>query len=234
MAKSEFLANMSHELRTPLNSVIGFPDMLVMEVQGAIEGEKNNEYVEIINTSGKHLLNLIGDILDLSKIDAGEENLFEETFDLNTVMQECIKMMSDRVHRKQILISVKTLDNGLFLRDDRLKLKQVLLNLMSNATKFTPDHGKVLVRADVDGQGVISLSVEDNGIGISPRDKGKVFEPFGQAGDAMTRRHDGTGLMLALVKSISKLHDANVVLESTVDRGTKVSVLIPIERRVSA
>ena len=169
-AKSQFLANMSHELRTPLNSIIGFAQMLESEVFGSLGSKKNKEYAGYIHNSGKHLHNLIGDILDLSKIEAGEEILDEENTRIDQIFTECLEMVSQRATAKQIsLISDIQQDIPLFYVD-RLKVKQILLNLLSNSLKFTPENGEVSIAAFLDHYGSILFKVRDTGSGISPDD----------------------------------------------------------------
>jgi signal transduction histidine kinase/DNA-binding NarL/FixJ family response regulator len=229
-AKSEFLANMSHELRTPLNSIIGFSEMLKSETFGPLGRDENKEYVEFINGSGKHLFRLIGDILDLSKIEAGEESLAEEEIDVRVVIDECMQMMSSRALFKQLRYHVDIQKNIPSLLGDRLKVLQILLNLLSNATKFTPEGGEISVEALVDGHNSHQFIVTDTGEGISAEDLKNVMEPFAQAGDVYTRRHDGTGLGLALVKSLTELHGGTVGMESELDHGTVVTIRFPPER----
>ena len=202
ITKSEFLANMSHELRTPLNSIIGFSQMLQSEIFGSLGNEKNKEYAQTIHEAGNHLLGIIGDILDLSKIEAGEEILFEEHVDLRHIISGCMDIMSDRAATKQLSFRANIPDNMPLLHADRLKIMQILLNLLSNAVKFTPAEGEVEVEAVINEQGSSLLKVRDTGIGIRPEDQEKILEPFSQIGEAYTRSHDGTGLGLALVKSL--------------------------------
>jgi len=234
LAKTEFLANMSHELRTPLNSIIGFSQMLEAETFGSLGNDINKEYVEIIHNSGSHLCKIIGDILDLSKIEAGEEKLEEENVEIHQVVSECIEMMRDRAAKKRLSLPVVIQPELPAVLADRLKVKQMLLNLQSNAIKFTSDGGEVRTEVLMDEQRSIQLRVHDTGIGISPKDQKTVLEPFGQAGDTYTRSHDGTGLGLALVKSQIELHGGTIKLESELGKGTTVTLLFPPERTLSA
>jgi signal transduction histidine kinase len=231
-AKSDFLANMSHELRTPLNSIIGFSQLLEAETFGALGSEKNREYIQIINNSGSHLLRVIGDILDLSKIEAGEEELTEERVTISGVVYECLEMMSDRAARKKLSFP-SHIDGKLpLLHVDRLKIKQILLNLLSNAIKFTPVNGEVKTEVLLSRQGEILIKVHDTGVGIAPEDLKKVIEPFGQAGMADTRSHEGAGLGLALVRSLMELHGGSVELDSKIGNGTTVTLIFPPERNI--
>ena len=231
-AKSDFLANMSHELRTPLNSIIGFSHMLQTEVFGTLGSEKNKEYAKIINSSGDHLHRIIGDILDMSKIEAGEENLYEETFDIDEVIHECIDMVSDHAARKDLIIFATVLPDAPLLHADRLKVKQVLLNLLTNAIKFTPDPGEIIIEALRGREGSLLFKVIDTGVGISAKDLKSVLDPFVQTGDTYTRSHEGSGLGLALVQLLMKLHEGTVDVESEVGVGTCVTVQFPSRRCV--
>ena len=229
-AKSEFLANISHELRTPLNSIIGFSDMLRTEVFGTLGAPENKEYAEYINTSGKHLLSVIGDILDLSKIEAGEGTLQEESIDVRDLINDAHDIVFDQAAQKNQLLPVDIQPYLPLLKGDRFKVLQVLLNLLSNAIKFTEDDGTVVTRAALDSDGTFVISVIDTGVGIAAADIALVLEPFGQAGNAYTRPSDGAGLGLAIVKSIATLHGGTVEIESEVGDGTEVTVRFPANR----
>jgi len=231
-AKSEFLANMSHELRTPLNSIIGFSQVLGAETFGSLGSDENKEYVDYILNSGRHLHKIIGDILDLSKIEAGEEDLVEEVLNIDELVYEALEMISGRDPNKKIAFPINIDKELPFLRADRLKILQVLLNLLSNAIKFTPDGGEIGVTAQLDDKGSFMILVKDTGQGIHPDDLKTVLEPFGQAGNTHTRSHEGTGLGLALVMSIMELHGGTARIESEPGRGTIVTILFPSERAV--
>jgi len=226
-AKSEFLANMSHELRTPLNSIIGFSQMLQAETFGTLGSTQNKEYAEIINHSGTHLLRLIGDILDLSKIEAGEESIFEEIVVIDTVINECVAMIADQAERKGLLLTLDIQAGIPDIAADRLKTKQILLNLLSNAIKFTPEGGRIRVSASLNDQNEVSMQVKDTGAGISQKNLIIIFEPFAQTGETYTRTSDGTGLGLTLVKSLIELHGGRVALDSERNVGTTVTVTFP-------
>jgi len=232
-AKSEFLASMSHELRTPLNSIIGFSQTLSMETFGSLGSKKNREYADIIHNSGTHLLRIIGDILDLSKIEAGEEDLREEKVDICSVVDECVIMMSDRVARKRLSIPTDIDPDIPSLYVDRLILVQIVINILSNAVKFTPDGGEVKIRAFLNEQRSVVFTVKDTGVGISPSDTKKIFEPFTQSGETYTRSHDGSGLGLAIVEKQVMMHGGTVNLESELGVGTVVTVTFPSERTIS-
>ncbi len=233
-AKSDFLANMSHELRTPLNSIIGFSEMLRTEIFGNLGSSANKEYVTFINGSGKHLLRLIDDILDLSKIEAGEETLSEENCNIVDIIDNCLEMVSGRLPKKSLSFPVFIQTDIPDLKADNLKLMQIILNLLSNAIKFTPEGGEISISVSLDNQNSIVFVIKDSGIGIPHRDLAKVMDPFGQSGNTETRYRDGTGLGLALVKSLIELHDGSVSLESEVGQGTAVTVRFPAYRTITS
>ena len=228
-AKSEFLANMSHDLRTPLNAVIGFSDMLAGGYQGPLN-RKQADYVHDIRSSSGDLLELINDILDLSKIEAGKMQLYEEDVDLRHTIRAAIRIVNERAEAARVQIGTNIARALPLLRADDRLVKRILLNLLSNAVKFTPEGGRVSVRVRLDSRGAPTLSVSDTGIGIARRDISRVFEHFGQA---MRRSSaEGSGLGLPLVKSMAELHGAGVEIESRVGVGTKVHVRFPVERVV--
>jgi signal transduction histidine kinase len=224
--KSEFLANMSHELRTPLNSVIGFSEVLRDRMFGDLN-PKQTQYVEVILASGRHLLTLINDILDLSKIEAGRMELELATFDLPLAIQNALTLVSDRAARQGITLAT-SLDQRLGpLTADERKLKQILLNLLANAVKFTPEGGRVEVAASPsDGQ--VEISVTDTGIGIAEEDQGAIFEEFRQVGASENRPREGTGLGLPLAKRFVELHGGRIWVESKVGRGSTFTFTIPL------
>ncbi len=202
--KSEFLANMSHELRTPLNAIIGFSEVLLEQLFGELN-EKQDDYLKDIHSSGRHLLSLINDILDLSKVEAGRMELDLTTFDLNAAISNAMTLIRERAQRHSIKLGIET-DPALgdIVADER-KLKQILLNLLTNAVKFTPDGGEVDVSARRDADHV-AISVHDTGIGIAPEDQEVVFEEFRQVGRHYTNKQEGTGLGLALTRRFVELH----------------------------
>lgn len=232
-SKSAFLANMSHELRTPLNSVIGFSDSLLTGTLGEIENPLHREYLAIIRTAGEHLLDLINDILDLSRIEAGKLELEEAVFDLEKVIAESIRLTAERAGSVGLLVS-SHIDAGLpHVRADERQIKQVIINLISNAIKFTEAGGQVKIRATrLEGEG-LEVCIEDNGVGISAENLERVQKPFIQVADAMTRQHTGSGLGLAIVRSIIKLHGGQTRLESELGKGTKVTFVLPERRLVT-
>ena len=234
--KSEFgahmlVAHMSHELRTPLNAIIGFSDMMRMRLQDTCTDGKILGYVDDINGAGWHLLGVINDILDLSKIEAGRLELTEEEVALTDAVDSCARMIKGQVDEKSIELACDVPATLPKVMADELKLKQVLINLLSNAAKFTPDRGRITIRAEVRASGIV-ISVTDTGIGISAEDLPKVFTPFTQLNATVSRKYKGTGLGLPLAKALVELHDGSVTIESTLGEGTTVIVRLPARRVV--
>lgn len=225
-AKSEFLANMSHELRTPLNAVIGFSEMLGAGYFGALN-EKQKERVQDINLCGTHLLQLISDILEFSKGEAGKLELHEEDIDMSRAITEAIRIVAERAKTKHIELDADVAE-GLMLSADKRKIRQIMLNLLSNAIKFTPAHGKVIVVARLDNHGQMQLSVTDTGIGIAEADIPTALAVFGQV--HRNHSHEGTGLGLPLCKMFAELHGGKLQLTSEVGVGTTVRIIFPESR----
>ncbi|HXB03801.1 MAG TPA: GAF domain-containing protein [Candidatus Angelobacter sp.] len=223
--KSEFLANMSHELRTPLNAILGFSEVLAQGMFGAVN-EKQTEYLHDILESGRHLLSLINDILDLSKIEAGRMELEVSEFDLPQAIQNALTLIRERAQRRGIALHQVIDDQVASIRADERKIKQVLLNLLSNAIKFTPEGGRIEVRA-VPTDGMIEVSVTDTGIGIAPEDQETVFEEFRQVGTA-DKKADGTGLGLALSRKFIGLHGGRIRVTSRVGAGSTFTFTLPV------
>jgi signal transduction histidine kinase len=225
--KSEFLANMSHELRTPLNAIIGFSEVLGERLFGDLN-KKQEEYLKDIHASGQHLLSLINDILDLSKIEAGRMELELADFNLPTAIDNALTLVRERAGRRGIALH-QAADEGLGqIRGDERKIKQVLLNLLSNAIKFTPDGGRIDVRArPVDRS--VEVSVSDTGVGIAPEDQEAIFEEFRQVGTA-AKKVDGTGLGLALSRKFIELHGGRIWVQSQVGAGSTFTFTLPVLR----
>ena len=223
--KTEFLANMSHELRTPLNAIIGFSEVLLERMFGELN-DRQADYLKDIHSSGKHLLSLINDILDLSKIEAGKMELELSDFDLPAALQNAIMLLKERAQRHSINLTL-AVDAGLdtIVADER-KFKQIMLNLLSNAVKFTPDGGSVAVAARSVGA-MIQILVSDSGIGISVEDQQALFEEFKQVGSDRARNSEGTGLGLALTKRFIELHGGTIHVDSTLGKGTTFAFTIP-------
>ena len=226
--KSVFLANMSHELRTPLNAIIGFSEIIKIAMFGPL-GERYRGYGGDIFDSGTHLLNLINEILDLSKLEAGQFELHEEDLDLPAIIQACMHLMEPQAEKAKIQLS-KACDNALpVIHADDRRMRQILLNLLSNAVKFTPKGGQVRVSAHLKS-GSLTIAVSDTGIGMAPEDIPKALEAFGQIDSKTSRKHHGTGLGLPLVKHLVELHGGTLTIESKVNIGTTVTVALPPER----
>jgi PAS domain S-box-containing protein len=230
-AKSEFLANMSHELRTPLNAVIGFSQMIGEEILGPVGRPEYKEYARDIHNSSLHLLQIINDILDVSKIEAGMATLHGAEVDYATVAAACCRLVSAKAKASEIALSLEMASDLPMIWADERMLKQVTLNLLSNALKFTPKGGAVALSAARHGGGGLVIRVSDTGIGIAPEDFDKVFRPFGQVDSSLSRRFEGTGLGLPLTKGLVELHGGTITLESEVGRGTTVSVYLPPRQR---
>jgi signal transduction histidine kinase len=229
-AKSTFLANMSHELRTPLNAIIGFAEIIEGQLFGALGNERYLEYVRDIKDSGSHLLEVINDILDLSKIEAGRIELVEEEVSVERVLVSAERLVKDRA-MKQGLALVRDCPPGLpRLRADSRFLRQILLNLLSNAIKFTDSGGEVRLSAAVSETGEMALTVRDSGIGMDPADLSVALSPFGQLDNAYSRRFEGTGLGLPLVKSMTEMHGGRLDIETAPGKGTRITILLPAER----
>jgi signal transduction histidine kinase len=231
-AKSEFLANMSHELRTPLNAVIGFSEIMMMEVFGPLGDDHYRSYVEDIHTAGRHLLSLINEVLDLSKIEAGRYVLREEQVCLPEIIAQSLHLVEDRAQKAGIALSITIADDLPVLVADARLLRQILLNLLSNAVKFTPAGGSIAVAARRTATGSLELSVADTGIGIAADDIDRVLEPFGQVESDLSSRYsdESTGLGLPLARSFIELHQGTFIIRSQPGRGTFVAAHFPPQR----
>ncbi len=228
-AKSEFLANMSHELRTPLNAILGFSDAMR---SGELGNVKNEEYLRDIHDSGSHLLAMINDILDVSKIEAEKLDIFEERVDVGATVDACLRLMKERAAKGGVRL-VRDIARKLpALYADERRVKQILLNLLANAINFTPAGGKVAVKAEKTAASGLALAIADSGVGMSEKDIVKALEPFGQVDSGSSRRHHGSGLGLPLAKGLAELHGGMLEIASEVGAGTEVSVTFPSERTV--
>ncbi len=232
-AKSQFLANMSHELRTPLNAIIGFSEMIQCETFGPVGSPKYLEYVGDINESGTHLLELINDILDLSKVEAGKIELHEENVDISRLVGSCLTLVKEGVQIADVEIEHDVAPGIPLLRADERKLKQILVNVLSNAIKFTPAGGKVTLSIWCHADSGHVFQLADTGIGIAPEDIPKAISPFQQIDSVLNRRHEGTGLGLPLCKALVELHGGSLDLQSEVGVGTVVTIRFSAERIVS-
>jgi signal transduction histidine kinase len=218
---------MSHELRTPLNAIIGFSEVLTERMFGELN-EKQDEYLKDIYASGQHLLSLINDILDLSKIEAGRMELEPTDFDLPSAIDNALTLVRERAGRRGIALG-RVIDERVgTIRADERKVKQVVLNLLSNAIKFTPEGGRIDVRAAVN-DGMVEVSVADTGVGIAPEDQEAVFEEFRQVGTA-DKKVEGTGLGLALSRKFIELHGGRIWVKSQVGEGSTFTFTVPLRR----
>ena len=228
-AKSKFLANMSHELRTPLNAIIGFSEIMEAAMFGPLGAEKYTEYSRDIRESGEYLLDVINDILDMSKIEAGGIRLAPELVELEPVLADCLRVVSTRAGEKHLALGAQVKPE-ILLYADRRAVKQIALNLLSNAVKFTPDGGAVTVHARLRG-GLITIAIEDNGIGIPKEALRKLGRPFEQVESQLTKRHQGSGLGLAIAKSLAEMHGGAMRIRSKLGKGTMVVVRLPLQAR---
>ncbi len=229
-AKSQFLAHMSHELRTPLNAIIGFSEVMQSELFGAMGSAQYRTYARDIHESGTHLLGLINDVLDLSKVEAGRQELHEEDCDIEEMVTDTLRLVAERATAQGVRIDRQLQANLPALRADYRMIKQVLLNLLSNAVKFTPENGTVKLSVGTTAEGRLRFAVQDNGIGIPSDQVRRVLEPFVQVEGAFSRKYGGTGLGLPLSRTFIELHGGTLELSSAVGAGTTVVVTFPKER----
>lgn len=225
-AKSEFLATMSHELRTPLNAILGFSDVLQMDVSGSLPIEKRVEYAGDIHESGRHLLSLINDVLDISTIEAGKRKINKTKFDLNAVIESCLKNFSEGTNPRNISINLETSNTPIPMIAGERATAQIILNLLSNAVKFSPDGSNIdLVINEAPDN--VKITVTDHGIGISEDRLENITEPFSRSSDNAEIAADGTGLGLSIVKGLADLHDGKLTIQSELGVGTTISVELP-------
>jgi signal transduction histidine kinase len=229
--KSEFLANMSHELRTPLNAIIGFSDILHRTYYGPLTA-KQKEYVEDIRSSGKHLLDVISDILDMSKIETGKLELREADVELTEVVQACLPLIRERAQEGEVALRVDLPSRPVFVRVDETRFRQIVLNLLSNAVKFTAAGGQVAVIATCNHDG-LALKIQDTGIGMTDADIAVALQPFRQVDNSLSRRYEGTGLGLPLAKELIRLHEGGLHIDSAPGHGTTVTIRLPATRLLS-
>jgi signal transduction histidine kinase len=233
-SKSEFLANMSHELRTPLNAIIGFSDILRSEKFGGIGNSKYLEYVRDIHTSGVHLLDLINDVLDMSKIEAGKLELFEEEVAIPDLVASCLAMVAERARERRIRVVTDFASQATQIWADLRGVKQIILNILSNAVKFSHDGGTVTVSSGLDGRGGVFVSITDHGIGMTTDQIERSRQPFGQAHAATTRTYGGTGLGLPITQRLVELHEGELRINSVPGEGTSVAIIFPPLRTLSS
>lgn len=225
-AKSQFLANMSHELRTPLNAIIGFSDIMESEVFGSLNNQRYTGYISDIKTSGIHLLSIINEILDLSKIESGKEDLYQEEVDLSDIVEIAMRLVRHHAEEKQIGLRVDFSNDELVLMADERAIKQIILNLLSNAIKFTPEGGSIVVMTAQITDHIV-VQVCDTGIGIAADELGTIAEPFVQLESSLTNANAGTGLGLSIATRLAELHGGRIEFESVLGEGTTASLILP-------
>jgi two-component system, cell cycle sensor histidine kinase DivJ len=226
-AKTRFLATMSHELRTPLNAIIGFSEMIVQEDALMLDAARRKEYAQLINDSGQHLLSVVNGILDMSKMESGNFEISPEPFAPRAALLNCCSLLALKARESGIDLVTRAPEDLPFMNGDPRAFKQIVLNLVSNAIKFTERGGMVTVSAGVDGSRLV-LRVTDTGVGIAADDLKRIGDPFFQAGKTYQRRHEGTGLGLSIVKSLVALHAGEITVQSKVNEGTTVTVALPL------
>jgi signal transduction histidine kinase len=231
-AKSLFLANMSHELRTPLNAIIGFSEIIKKQVTGPAGMKNCAEYAEDILNSGQHLLALVVNVLDISKIEAGKMSLDEDLIEIANLIKASVALLDQRGKNNRITLEIDPPKTAPLVQGDELKLRQVLINLLSNAIKFTPEGGRVTIRFDLAPNGELVISVSDTGIGMSPDEIAIALEPFAQVDNGLVKSYEGTGIGLPLAKRLVELHGGKLALESVKDAGTTVHIHLPANRVV--
>jgi signal transduction histidine kinase len=228
--KGDFLANMSHELRTPLNAIIGFSEVISNELFGPIANQKYLEYIKDIHTSSLHLLSIINDVLDMSKIEAGKVELAKEVVQLQNVITEVMRMVHERARSRDIEMSAQLSDESVEIWGDERSMKQIFLNLLSNAIKFSKEGGQIYVRIVADQPDTAVMEIEDHGIGMSEEEQERALQPFGQAKPVTTRKYGGTGLGLPITKGLVEAHGGTLTIDSRAGYGTLVRIVLPRER----
>ena len=231
-AKSMFLANMSHELRTPLNAVIGFAEIIKDELLGAINEPRYRDYAADIHTSGKHLLRVINDILDMTKVEAGTYQLREDVCDVAKVVGDAAALVSNLAIQNELTVRVDVPDDIPFLFADERCVRQMLVNFLSNGIKFTPKGGNVAACARLEPDGAIVIAVVDTGIGMAQDDIPQALSPFRQLEGSHSRKHEGTGLGLSLTKAMLELHEGTLLVDSKIGAGTTVAAQFPPRRTI--
>lgn len=233
-AKSAFLAMISHELRTPLNAILGFSEVMSEEIYGPVGNDRYRNYLRDISQSGQHLLGLINNILDLSKVEANEFSLSEEWLDLASLVDETVRLIERKAEEAKLSIETDVPDSLPALWADARAVRQILINLLSNAVKFTPAGGRVTIAGTCDESSRIVLSISDTGIGIPQEHQKRIFQPFTQVDTSLARKFDGTGLGLPLTRSLAELHRARLMLRSISGKGTSVTIYFPASRTFGA
>ena len=227
-AKSEFIANMSHELRTPLNAIIGFSDML--HTKTITDPDKAHQYTGYIKQAAEHLLELINGILDVSKIQAGKLSVEKEPVELPPILSSCLLIIEAKAGEKNIAVECNVAEGLPLLLGDALRLKQILINLLGNAVKFTPEKGRVRVEAQTLDQDYAAITVTDTGIGMSDTEIETALRPFGQIDTGFNKRHEGTGLGLPIAYALTRMHGGELRIESRKGHGTRICLILPLAR----
>ncbi|HEX2379858.1 MAG TPA: HAMP domain-containing sensor histidine kinase, partial [Methyloceanibacter sp.] len=225
--KTQFLANMSHELRTPLNSIMGFSEILNRELFGSLGEGRYRDYAHLIHESGEHLLNVVNDILDISKIETGKFKIVKESVDVASLVKSCCDVMRHTAEQKQLALVIEVAPGLPALSADKRACKQMLLNVISNAIKFTNPGGSVRVSARA-LNGAVELAVTDNGVGIAAAELPKLGNPFVQASNSHDGSCEGAGLGLSVVKGLARLHGGKLELKSTLGKGTTATITLPL------
>ena len=231
-AKSQFLANMSHELRTPLNSIIGFAEVLERGAPGSLP-PRERQYVRDIRDSGVHLLEITNNVIEMSRLDTGQTSLREEVIDLLEMIERVLRLFREQAENRKLALKLDAISNLPKLRADPTKIRQILLNLLSNALKFTPSGGEIRVATAYRGR-ILSFTVADNGIGIAPENVARALEPFGQIDSSLSRQYEGSGLGLPISKRLVELHGGTFELVSQAGAGTAITVTFPADRIVAS
>ena len=226
-SKTDFLAHMTHELRTPLNAIIGFAELIMLQLKGSGSSPKHENYLADIHSSGKLLLSTINDILDISKIEAGKRELEIETYEADKLIEECAHLLTGRAGDAGVALDFSVIGEVQPMQIDLLAAKQILLNLLTNAVKYTPRGGSVQVTASADGSDMVCIEVKDTGIGMSAENIAQAIKPFGQVANAFNKKQVGTGLGLPIARSLTELHGGRFVIESELGRGTCIRVMLP-------
>ncbi|TVQ84914.1 MAG: PAS domain-containing sensor histidine kinase [Micavibrio sp.] len=231
-ARIEFMANMSHELRTPLNAVIGFSEIIRNEVMGPIQQEAYKEYAQDIHNSGKQLLNIINDILELSQIEIGDRELKEKSFPMERVVKSVLSLLDHKIKEGHLRVAVNVPEDLPHIFAEELAMKQTLMNVVSNCVKFTPEGGKIEISASVDEEGHMVLDISDTGVGMTEEELAKAMQPFGQVATDLDRENSGTGLGLSIVQALVELHKGRLLVQSRKGEGTNVKIVFPQQRVV--
>lgn len=229
-AKTEFLAAMSHELRTPLNAIIGFSEMFTGEIFGPLGNQKYDEYAANICSSGSHLLSVITDILDISRIERGQLDLNEEEVLLATIISSSVTLVRERAENNKLSLDINVEDSDTIIKVDERRMKQILVNLLSNAIKFTPKGGTVTLHTKINDDGSLRISIADDGIGMSSEAVAIAVTNFGQVDSSLARKYEGTGLGLPLSRAMVEMHGGRLSIESAEGDGTTVQIILPAER----